>query len=140
MNNAGFFKRIFSLLYDTFLVLGIILVFSFILVYLNDGYEKLGNLGKLIQLIIILVSGPSFYIYFWLKNEGQTTGMQSWKIQLISIDNKPLKLKQLLIRCIASFISAIFFGLGYIAIIFSKDNCSWADKISRTRVVNKEVN
>jgi RDD family. len=65
MKYAGFFRRIFSLVYDSFLVLGIILVFTFGLVFLHGGYEKMGIVGQILQLFIILLSGPCYYIYFW---------------------------------------------------------------------------
>ena len=67
------------------------LVFTFGLVFLHGGYEKMGIIGQILQLFIILLSGPCYYIYFWLKNKGQTTGMQAWKIQLVSHDDKPIK-------------------------------------------------
>ena len=92
MKYAGFFKRIFSLIYDSFLILGVILFLTLILVFLYGGYEEMGPIGRIAQLFIIIVSGPSYYIYFWLMNEGQTTGMQAWKIQLISQDQNPLNL------------------------------------------------
>ena len=139
MKYAGFFRRVFSLVYDSFLVLGIILVFTFGLVFLHGGYEKMGIVGQILQLFIILLSGPCYYIYFWLKNKGQTTGMQAWKIQLVSHDDKPIKIKQAFIRCISSIFTGLLFGLGYFSIFRSKDKISWSDRISNTRIVNKKL-
>lgn len=140
MKYAGFFKRIFSLIYDSFLILGVILFLTLILVFLYGGYEEMGSIGRIAQLFIIIVSGPSYYIYFWLMNEGQTTGMQAWKIQLISQDQNPLNLKQAIIRCLASVFSGLILGIGYLAIFWSKEKKSWSDKISKTRVIIKEFN
>tara|TARA_B100000427_G_scaffold5917_1_gene5544 strand:- start:401 stop:703 length:303 start_codon:yes stop_codon:yes gene_type:complete len=100
----------------------------------------MGPIGRIAQLFIIIVSGPSYYIYFWLMNEGQTTGMQAWKIQLISQDQNPLNLKQTIIRCLASVFSGLILGIGYLAIFWSKEKKSWSDKISKTRVIIKEFN
>ena len=109
MENSGFFRRVFSLLYDSFAVLGIMLSLTLLLVLLNGGAPEKGSIADLIQLLITVLSGPIFYSYFWLVNDGQTLGMQAWKIRLIS--NKRLTLRICLLRCAFSTFSFLLFGL-----------------------------
>ena len=133
MENSGFFRRMFALLYDSFAVLGIILSLTLLLVMLNGGAPKSGGLADFLQLFITVLTGPIFYSYFWIVNDGQTLGMQAWKIKLIYEGN--LTLRICLLRCAFSTFSFLFLGLGYIYILFNTENKSLADLATRTRIV-----
>tara|TARA_Y100000768_G_scaffold365264_1_gene326401 strand:+ start:348 stop:764 length:417 start_codon:yes stop_codon:yes gene_type:complete len=133
MENSGFFRRIFSLLYDCFAVLGIILSLTLLLVLLNGGAPEEGSIADLLQLFITVLSGPVFFSYFWLANDGQTLGMQAWKIKLISEER--LSIRICLLRCAFSTFSFLFFGLGYLYILINKEKKSLADIVTKTRVI-----
>ena len=135
MKDAGFFKRVFSLIYDSLAVIGIMLSLSLLLVLINGGSTEENKFASLIQFLIITFSGPCFYTYFWLSNKGQTLGMQAWKIQLIS-NNNGLSVKDCLYRCIISIISFLIFGIGYFLILFRKDNKSLADLLTNTQIID----
>ena len=133
MENSGFFRRVFSLLYDSFAVLGIILSLTLLLVLINGGAPERGSIAGLLQLLITVLSGPVFFSYFWLVNDGQTLGMQAWKIKLVS--EKRLSMRICLLRCAFSTFSFLFFGLGYFYILINKDKKSLADIATKTRIV-----
>ena len=135
MKGAGFFKRVFSLIYDSLAVIGIMLSLSLLLVLINGGSTEENKFASLIQFLIITFSGPCFYTYFWLSNNGQTLGMQAWKIQLISNKNG-LSVKDCLYRCVISVISFLIFGIGYFLILFRKDNKSLADLLTKTQIID----
>ena len=135
MKGAGFFRRVFSLIYDSLAITGIILSLSLLLVLLNGGYAKENSIAGLIQLLIISLSGPCFYTYFWMVNEGQTLGMQAWKIKLIS-QKKNLSILLCLLRCFVSLFSFLILGIGYFLILFNKDNRSLSDLITDTQVID----
>ena len=135
MKDAGFFKRVFSLIYDSLAVIGIMLSLSLLLVLINGGSTEENKFASLIQFLIISFSGPCFYTYFWLSNNGQTLGMQAWKIQLIS-NNNGLSVKDCLYRCFISVISFLIFGIGYFLILFRKDNKSLADLLTNTQIID----
>ena len=135
MKDAGFFKRVFSLIYDSLAVIGIMLSLSLLLVLVNGGSTEENKFASLIQFLIITFSGPCFYTYFWLTNNGQTLGMQAWKIQLIS-NNNGLSVKDCLYRCFISLISFLIFGIGYLLILFRKDNKSLADLLTNTQIID----
>ena len=135
MKGAGFFRRVFSLIYDSLAITGIILSLSLLLVLLNGGYAKENSIAGLIQLLIIGLSGPCFYTYFWMVNEGQTLGMQAWKIKLIS-QKKNLSILLCLLRCFVSLFSFLILGIGYFLILFNKDNRSLSDLITDTQVID----
>ena len=135
MKGAGFFKRVFSLIYDSLAITGIIFSLSLLLVLLNGGYAEENTIAGLIQLLIIILSGPCFFTYFWIANEGQTLGMQAWKIKLIS-QKKDLSIVLCLLRCFMSIISFLIFGAGYFLILFHKDNRSLADLLTDTQIID----
>tara|TARA_B100001123_G_scaffold35063_2_gene36390 strand:- start:2815 stop:3231 length:417 start_codon:yes stop_codon:yes gene_type:complete len=138
MNSAGFLKRILALIYDSLLIAAIIIVASLLLVFINGEYPKPGTLLSIIQFLISILVGPLFYSYFWLTNDGQTTGMQAWKIKLVSSNESKLNMKQTYLRCLISVISFLFIGIGYFWILFNKNNLSWSDIATKTRVVKTD--
>ena len=135
MNSAGFLKRVLALIYDSLLIAAIIIVASLLLVFINGEYPKPGTLLSVIQFLISILVGPLFYSYFWLTNDGQTTGMQAWKIKLVSSNESKLNMKQTYLRCLISVISFLFIGIGYFWILFNKNNLSWSDIATKTRVI-----
>jgi len=135
MQPAGFLKRILALIYDSLLIAAIVLVLSLLLVFINGGYPESGSFLSFIQFFILVVTGPIFYSYFWIVNKGQTTGMQAWKIKLVTMDETELNIKKTMLRCLISTISFAFIGLGYLWILYDKENLSWSDILTKTKVI-----
>jgi len=135
MQSAGFLKRILALVYDSLLIVAIVLVLSLLLVFVNEGYPKSGSVVSFIQFFIWVFAGPTFYTYFWIANKGQTTGMQAWKIKLVTKDGTELTKQKTMLRCLISTISFACFGLGYFWILYDKDNLSWSDILTKTKVI-----
>ncbi len=135
MHSVGFFRRILALVYDSLVVAGILLSFTLLLVIFNRGYAEPGSFISIVQLIVCVCVGPFFYSYFWLVNNGQTIGMQAWKIRLVSLNNSKLNAKQTYLRCLVSTLSFVCFGIGYFWILFNKNNLSWSDIVTKTRIV-----
>ena len=135
MQPAGFLKRILALVYDSLLIGAIVLVLSLLLVFVNGGYPESGSFVSFIQFFILIFAGPIFYSYFWIANKGQTTGMQAWKIQLVTIDETELNIKKTMLRCLISTISFACFGMGYLWILYDKDNLSWSDILTKPKVI-----
>ena len=135
MQQAGFLKRVLALVYDSLLIGAIVLVLRLLLVFVNGGYPESSSVLSFIQLFILVFTGPIFYSYFWIANKGQTTGMQAWKIKLVSIDETELNIKKTMLRCLISTISFVCFGLGYFWILYDKNNLSWSDILTKTLVI-----
>jgi uncharacterized RDD family membrane protein YckC len=134
MQTAGFLRRVLALIYDSLVIVGIVLFLTLVLVLFNGSYAESGSFASFLQFFILIFSGPIFYSYFWL-NKGQTIGMQAWKIRLISINETKLNAKQTFIRCLISVISFLFFGIGYFWILYDKNNLSWSDIVTKTKIV-----
>ena len=126
------------IIYDSLLIAAIIIVASLVLVFIYGEYPKPGTFLSVIQFFISILVGPLFYSYFWLTNDGQTTGMQAWKIKLVSSNESKLNMKQTYLRCLISVISFLFIGIGYFWILFNKNNLSWSDIATKTRVIKTD--
>lgn len=89
------------------------------------------GIGFQLYLVAVIVA---FFCWFWKKN-GQTLGMQAWRLQLRSNDGGELRLSQCLTRLLAAVLSIACLGLGYWWLWLDRDGLTWHDRLSKTRVV-----
>jgi uncharacterized RDD family membrane protein YckC len=141
---AGPIARLAALGYDSFLIFGLLVVPLFILTGLRAPHTDLQTDGVVHELpliasrevmlpyMICMVAG--FYFYFWRRN-GQTLGMQAWRLRLDSNSGGRASLRQCLIRMPVGFIALLCGGLGYWWIWIDRDRRAWHDRASDTRVV-----
>ena len=130
ITRPSFFKQIACMVYDTLLLLSVLLAASAIAVTLNGG--KAFESGNPFFMAYLLIVSFLFYGWFW-KHGGQTLGMQSWKIKLVNRrNNAPVSWQQAGLRFIASLISLIPAGLGFWWQFLGQNNESWPDTISDT--------
>ena len=82
----------------------------------------------------LLLTIFAFFAKFW-RHGGQTLGMKSWDMRIVSSNGKPITLIQCLLRIIAATLSILCLGLGYIWMLIDKDQLTWADRYSETRLI-----
>lgn len=141
--NAPLWRRLGALLYDSFLLFGLLMLFGGIAVgiesllfgktYVETSSTAGGNFGVFVGMLTVVCA---FYCIFWLRNK-QTLGMQSWRIQLETIDGSPLTLKHCIIRWLTGAVSLACAGLGFLWCLLPKHQ-TWHDLLSGTRVVVHE--
>ena len=124
---AGFFRRIAALFYDLILIIALC-IGSILLITFFINTEILSPFMYLFFLVLSI----SFYCYFWKQNNGQTLGMQVWKIKLSQIDGADVKLSNMIVRCISGLVLNLFFGINYLPMIFRKDKRTLNDILSKT--------
>ena len=133
---GGFWRRFAANLLD-----GIILGMAYKLVHAVlltiaslTGTVYLGFSDWMLSTII-------FWTYMiWFKSyRGATPGYSVFGIRIISINGTQVSIKQITIRVIASFFSAIPLGLGYIWIAVDANRQAWHDKIAGTYVIKTEA-
>ena len=130
--NASFLRRLGAMTYDAFLLFALLMIAAIPVVMIagaNSTFFK-SPLYTLYLFTICFV----FYGWFWTHG-GQTLGMRSWKIRVVRDDNLPLGWDSALLRFLMATISLMLFGLGFIWILFDRDNLAWHDQISRTHIV-----
>lgn len=129
-------RRFAAMLYDGLLVVAVVAVVNAIalgiVVMLSAGEQRLLS-PHLVQVITTL-SIVGFFCIFWLKN-GQTLGMQAWRIKLVGFHGQPLTLARAVIRCIGAALSFGCLGLGYLWCLVDRRKRYWHDYLSRTELI-----
>jgi uncharacterized RDD family membrane protein YckC len=101
---------------------------------LGPSAEGIVRLDANLVRLVALLTGMAFFSWFWLKN-GQTLGMQAWRIKLRRYDGTAPKAGQVLVRAIAAAVSAACLGLGYLWCLVDRKGRYWHDHVSRTELV-----
>ncbi|GHB10771.1 RDD family protein [Modicisalibacter luteus] len=127
---AGLLRRLMAMVYDALVLLAVWMLVGFIAVALNGGEANESPLFHNILFVVTFV----FFAYFWMR-AGMTLGMQAWRLRVQSLEGRPITLQQSLIRFVVAIISFAAFGLGYWWIFFDREQRSWSDIASRSRVV-----
>ena len=133
----GLLRRLAAILYDTFLVLPLIMLFVALVM---GAARALGLSATDAPLSPWLVRGlallacTGFFAAFWLKG-GQTLGMQAWRIRLQTLSGDPLRLHHVVLRCCGAALSAAALGLGYLWCLVDPRGRSWHDYLSATELV-----
>ena len=88
-----------------------------------------------------MLSAIIFWTYMiWFKSyRGATPGYNVFEIRIISINGTQISIKQIIVRTVSSFFSAIPLGLGYIWIAIDVNRQAWHDKIAGTYVIKAEA-
>ena len=135
IKSAGFFRRILALFSDSLLIIGIIFGFLLLITRLfNKTFNESPIEIFFLQVTYVLI-GVIFFTYFWKVNNGQTLGMQVWKIKVIHESDGDLSTVTLLLRSLYGLVFNLLFGINYIYIFFNKEKRSLNDILSKTKVV-----
>lgn len=138
---AGLARRLAALFYDALLLLAIAwgVTAAYVAADLaltgNEALREYGQVhGRPLLQLLLLSAVVVFCCYFWLRS-GQTLGMQSWRLCLVSVDREPLRLRQCLLRCAAAALSIACLGCGYWWALIDRKGRSWHDRLSATEVL-----
>jgi uncharacterized RDD family membrane protein YckC len=129
MSRPGFLRCLAAILYDFLLLIAVLFVATALALPLNAGQAFTGQ-QFLFPLYLLLVSFV-FYGWFWTHG-GQTLGLRAWKIKVLTLDRKTISWKQAFLRFTIAFFSWIVCGLGFLWILFDKNQHSWHDHASKT--------
>lgn len=131
MTSASLLRRLGAILYDGFLIFAIIFAASIPIVAVRgDVFEPYDPAYRALVLGIAYL----FYVTFWYRY-GRTLGMQSWGIRIETPERGQPTLAQCSIRYVVAFLSWIPAGMGYWWQLFDRDNLSWHDRASGTRLI-----
>ena len=134
MKNTGLMRRIAAMLYDGLLVAALLIMATLPFVAVRGVKPVETGENHFYQLVLILVIYV-FFVAFWTRS-GRTLGMQSWRLQLEKFDGGGVSIGTATIRFFAALISWAPVGLGFLWQLWDKDNLTWHDRISQTRIVH----
>lgn len=124
-----------AMLYDTFLVLPLIMAVVAMamavkgLLFANVTGSMGTALHPALVRVIAVLAVNVFFCWFWVKN-GQTLGMQAWRIKLVGMNGQPVTVKMGVKRMAGALLSAICLGMGYWWCLIDKQSRYWHDYLS----------
>ena len=124
-------RRLAAILYDSLLLLSLLLIATILAVAANHGQRIESN--PFFSLYIYIVA-YTFFGWFWTHG-GQTLGMRAWRIHLRSRSGEAISWFYAFIRFNGSIISWCCVGLGFLWVLIDKQNNSWHDYMSKSQLV-----
>jgi uncharacterized RDD family membrane protein YckC len=119
---AGFWRRFAASLIDAVILFVVALI-------LRVALKGVGG-------ALTLVAGLAYFTLFVGSRRGQTPGMSALGIRVISFDGSgSIGYGRALIRWIGGYVSAIPIFLGYLWMLWDKENQCWHDKFASDVVV-----
>lgn len=131
---AGFWRRYFAFAIDRF-ILGIVpVIFLFPIALLLRTMSIFEESGQIITIPFLLLINLAYYVYFWVKRDGQTIGNSLFGIKVTKEDGSKLDVTTAVVRCFGYIISSVIFNLGFLWSIWDSKKQGWHDKIAKTVV------
>lgn len=130
---VGLLRRLAAILYDTLLVVAVVFLGTLPLVLLNGGEAIPAHTGWYRGYLLLLVGG--YFVFFWIR--GETLGMKSWHVRIIADDGSPVSSRAAVVRAIASVVSWLPCGAGFLWSVFDAQGLAWHDRLSGTRLVRR---
>ena len=139
--SAPLWRRVAAMVYDSFLLFALSLGYTAVHLFIKAelfGTERIrsahaGAAGDIFLFVGVITCIFLFFYWFWTRN-GQTLGMQSWRLHVEQPDGRNITAKQVAIRLLIAPLSLLCLGVGYAWCLSGKKQC-WHDIISGTRVV-----
>ena len=131
--HAGLLRRLGAMLYDGFLLAGVMIVAAIPLPFFQSAADVSIWVRTLIQIYLVFVC----FLYFgwsWTHG-GQTLGMRAWRLQLRRIDGQNLAWSTAVVRFAGALLSWLALGLGFFWVALDPQNRAWHDRLSKSTVV-----
>lgn len=126
MQPAHVIRRLMAALYDTFLVLALIVLLSFpVVMTMGDSLQS--GLNQVFYQAYIFLIIYAYFMGFWLKS-GQTLGQKVWRTILLDEQQRKLSFLQANMHFFASLFSWLIFG--FLIALFRKDKKTLQDLMS----------
>lgn len=136
-----FHRHLLALVYDTFLVVPIIMLSTalvlglYVQMFPADTSKEVVALPPSLVQSAAIISVAVFYFIFWRRG-GQTLGMQAWRVKLVSSAGLPVTNTQILLRLAAATLSYGALGFGLAWRFFDANQCYLHDRLSGTRLTS----
>ena len=131
----GIARRLASMCYESLLVLALLAVL-FLLPHIILGAFARRPASPVLMwahcFLVLLI----YFVWFWLHG-GQTLAMKTWRIRLVSVDGRPIRPAQALLRYLLCWpgILLILLGIGILWAVFDRDGQFLHDRLSGTRLI-----
>jgi uncharacterized RDD family membrane protein YckC len=125
-------RRLASIIYDLLLLFAVLFAASIpVTMGLGITYGHPLYPGYVVYIYAVTFL---YYGWFWVHG-GQTPAMKTWNIKLVATDGNKVNWKQALFRYLATFLSCLPLGLGFLWSLIRKDKACWHDLLSSTQLI-----
>ncbi len=127
---AGIIRRIAAMVYDALLLTAVLFVATAIAVALNKGQAVSHPLYYLSLIAICYL----FFCWFWTHG-GQTLGMRTWRLKLISVEEAQISWSLATTRFLFALVALLPFAAGLFWMIFDSDRLAVHDRLSKSKII-----
>jgi len=139
LSSATIARRALAALVDGAVLATFLAAIAAIFLRLNPVPEPLRPLPMLAgACAVITVLLWAAYEFFFVVYTGSTPGLRAARLRLAGFDGSPLNRRLRRWRVLASFLSGLSGGLGYLWCVLDQDGLCWHDRITRTHVESSE--
>jgi len=132
LNVASLWRRFGAILYDTILVIALMMLATALFLIVRGG-EAVDPYTLPHQVTLLLVT-MVFFIGFWSRS-GSTLGMLAWGLRVETSEKQSPSVRQAMVRFVAAVLSWLPLGFGFLWQLWDKDSLTWHDRISGTRLM-----
>jgi len=133
-SSPSLLRRLAAILYDAFLLLGLLFAAAAIVVAPLGGPPTSTTAIGIFRVYLVCVAFL-FFGWFWTHG-GQTLGMRAWRLQVIRRKTgQVLDWRHAALRFGAAILSWACLGLGFFWVIVDRDRLTWHDRLSDSELV-----
>lgn len=129
----GFLRRLGAMFYDGLLLLALLMMLSYPYVWLTGG-AKPGLFVKTLYQLYLLAICFFYYTGFWVRG-GQTLGLRTWRMKLVTKEGGPISWGLALKRFAYAWLSLLCLGLGFLWVLYDSNRLAWHDRLSGTKLI-----
>ena len=134
MRNTGLIRRFAAIIYDALLVGALLFLATLPFIAMRGG-EPVEIGDNTVYRVVLVIVIYAFFVGFWTWS-GRTLGMQSWGLQLETMDGAKPTFATASVRFLAALLSWAPLGLGFLWQLWDRDKLTWHDRVSGTRLVH----
>jgi uncharacterized RDD family membrane protein YckC len=135
--SAGFGRRFAAVIYDTLLLVAMLVILTTVLVIgvlrVEITPQTVGAWAYVYRAALLAII-VAYYLLNWTRS-GQTLGMRAWHLRAVTAAGKPLTLKSAALRLAWATLAWAPAGLGVLWVYLDRDHLAVQDRLSDTRIV-----
>ncbi len=134
-SRPSLFRHLAVVVYDSLLLASVLLFAAALAVGINAVVTSGQAIAAGDPFFFFYLVAVSFLFYGWFwTHGGQTLGMRTWKVFLVSDNQNKISWRQAFLRFIIAIPSWFVLGIGFWWQWFGKAKKSWPDSISKTHL------
>ncbi|HEX3948722.1 MAG TPA: RDD family protein [Steroidobacteraceae bacterium] len=135
--SAGFGRRLAALVYDSFLLAALLMIFTGGALFFTHGAAiEPATAGIWVYAyragLVLVIAG--YYVINWLRS-GQTLGMRAWRLRAVTDLGRPLTWHAAILRACYGLLAWLPAALGVLWLYLDPQHLALHDRLSKTRII-----